>query len=268
MFWNAKNGSVRLGNTEMDYISFGKGRDILVMLPGLGDGLATVKGKAAVLALMYSVYAKNYKMYVFSRKNLISKGYSTRDMAENQARAMALLGIGPANILGISQGGMIAQHLAINHSELVKKLVLAVTPSSPNSTLTDAIDHWIKLAQQRDYKGLMIDTAERSYSPQYLKKYRFLYPLLDKIGKPKSFDRFFIQAEACVRHNALPQLESITCPTLVIGGDCDKIAGKDTCTELAGKIKNSQLHIYSGLGHGAYEEAKNFHHQVLKFLQQ
>ena len=37
MFWNAKNGHIDLDDSDMDYISFGKGRDVLVMIPGLGD---------------------------------------------------------------------------------------------------------------------------------------------------------------------------------------------------------------------------------------
>ncbi len=49
MFYHAKDGSVRAGNSEMDYITFGNGNKHLVMLPGLGDGLTTVKGKALIL---------------------------------------------------------------------------------------------------------------------------------------------------------------------------------------------------------------------------
>jgi len=38
MLLNAKNGVATIGDTEMDYISFGKGTEILIILPGLGDG--------------------------------------------------------------------------------------------------------------------------------------------------------------------------------------------------------------------------------------
>ncbi len=43
MLYNAHNRSVRVGNSEMDYVSFGNGNKNLIMLPGLGDGLSTVK---------------------------------------------------------------------------------------------------------------------------------------------------------------------------------------------------------------------------------
>ena len=69
------------------------------------------------------------KVYIFSRKSNLKYGYSTREMAKDQANAMKAIGISNAMIVGVSQGGMIAQYLAIDYPELVKKLVLAVTVS-------------------------------------------------------------------------------------------------------------------------------------------
>ena len=52
MFLNAENGSIRLADSGMDYVIFGRGETALIMLPGLGDGLRTVKGMALTMALM------------------------------------------------------------------------------------------------------------------------------------------------------------------------------------------------------------------------
>lgn len=268
MFYHARNGSVSVGNSEMDYISFGNGNRNLVMLPGLGDGLSTVKGKALVFSILYRVYAKEFTVYVFSRKNHMQEGYSTKEMAEDHAEAMAALGIPEADILGISQGGMIAQHLAAGYPGLVNKLILAVTSPKPDRIMEEVVGTWIGMAKQGNYKDLMIDTAEKSYSESYLKKYRWLYPLLGKIGKPESFGRFLIQAESCISHNAYDELDKIVCPTLVIGGDCDKIAGTTSASVIAGKIKGSSLFIYKGLGHAVYEEAKDFNGRVPGFPDQ
>lgn len=266
MFWNAKNRSINIGDTSMDYITFGKGSTNLVMIPGLGDGLTTVKGMAIPLAITYRMYAHNYKVYVFSRKNHLEEGHSIRDMAKDQAEAMRILGISKAMVLGVSQGGMIAQYLAIDYPDLVEKLVLAVTLSKQNKMIREVIENWIKFAKQGDYQGLWIDTAEKSYSENYLKKYRFLYSILGKVNKPKDFSRFLIQANACMGHDAYAELEQIKCPTLVIGGNDDKIVGGNASAELAGRIKNSELFMYKGLGHAAYEEAKDFHSRVQSFL--
>ena len=266
MFYHAKNGSVRVGNSEMDYISFGTGNRDLIMLPGLGDGLTTVKGMALVFSVLYRIYAKEFTVYVFSRKNDLQEGYTTREMAKDQAEAMAALGIAKADVIGISQGGMIAQYLAIDYPDLVDKLILAVTSAKPNEITEKVVGVWMEMAVQGNYRDLMIDTAEKSYSDSYLKKYRRLYPLLGRTGKPKNFSRFLIQAASCIAHDAYAELDKITCPTLVIGGDCDKIVGTESASVIADRINGSELFIYKGFGHAAYEEAKDFHERILNFL--
>lgn len=250
----------------MDYVVFGKGEDTLVMLPGLGDGLATVKGMAAALAFTYRMYAEKYRVYIFSRKSRMPEGYSTKDMADDQAEAMRALGIRRAKVLGVSQGGMIAQHLAADHPGLVEKLVLAVTLSGKNEMMEEALNGWIRLARQGDYKALMIDTAEKTYTEKYLRKYRLFYPALGMMGRRKSYRRFLIQARACLEHEADEKLGDIECPVFIIGGGRDKIAGREASVRMAERIKGSELYIYEELGHGAYEEAKDFNRRVLEFL--
>jgi pimeloyl-ACP methyl ester carboxylesterase len=266
MFYNAKSGNIKIENTDMDYISFGKGKKNLVMIPGLGDGLKTVKGSAIIMAIMYKLYAKDYTVYVFSRKNQLEEGYSTKDMARDQKIAMEKLGITKANFFGVSHGGMISQYIAIDYPELVEKLILAVTLSKQNETVQQTVSNWIDMAAKNDYKSLFIDTSEKTYSEKYLRKYRPFYFILGSIGKPNNFNRFIIQAKSCINHNTYNELEKINCPTLIVGGDNDLIVGKNTSEEIAGKIKNSKLIIYKGLGHGTYTEAKDFNHQVIEFL--
>ncbi len=266
MFWNAGNGNLHIDDTDMDYVTFGKGNNVLIMIPGLGDGITTVKGMAIPMAMAYRMYAKNYKVYLFSRKNRLEENASTKTMADDMAEAMKALGIQKAHVLGISQGGMIAQYLAVNYPESVEKLILAVTSPTQNALMQSVLTKWISMAEQNDYKSLIIDTAEKSYSERYLKKYRLLYPVLGKIGKPKDFIRFLIQAKSCIYHDALSELHKIICPTLIIGGGCDKIVGADASVKLAEHIRMSELFIYEKLGHAAYEEAADFHTRVLAFL--
>ena len=66
-----KNRSVKIGNTDMYYAAFGRGPKKLIALPGLSDGLATVKGKALVLSAPYKKFLKDYTVYVFSHNNSI-----------------------------------------------------------------------------------------------------------------------------------------------------------------------------------------------------
>lgn len=258
--------TVSIEHTDMDYVVFGNGSKPFVLIPGLSDGLKTVKGQAFTLSRYYKQFTKEYKLYVFSRKNQLEDGYTTRDMAKDQKRAMDKLDIKEAYVMGISQGGMVAQYLAIDYPEKVKKLILGVSVSRQNPTVQKVVKNWVKMAEAGDYGRLIIDTTEKTFTEKKIKKYRLLFPLLKRIGKPKSFNRFIIQANACLSHDAYDELEKIHCPTLVIGGDNDKVVGQNSSEEMADKIKESERIIYRGLGHGAYEEAEDFNEQVRLFL--
>ena len=76
MLWDAKNGEVAIGRTNMAYASFGHGDRVLIILPGLSDGLATVRGKALLLAKPYRRFFNQFTIYMFSRKDEMPFGYS------------------------------------------------------------------------------------------------------------------------------------------------------------------------------------------------
>lgn len=266
MIWNAKNGTVLIGNSEMNYVSFGFGKKALILLPGLSDGLTTVKGKALLLASSYTLFFKDYTVFIFSRKNDLPEDYSIREMAADQAEAMRSLGIQRAAVMGVSEGGMIAQYLAIDHPDLIEKLVITVSAPSANDTLRSVVKTWIKSANQGNHKQLMIDTAEKSYSEAYLKKYRKMFPLIGWIGKPKSYQRFLVNAKAILHFDCLDELKRITCPTLIIGGETDRIVGSPASYEMHRQIKGSELYMYEQFGHAAYEEAADFNKRVFEFL--
>ena len=268
MLWNAKNGTLNIGGNTMEYIRFGTGPRVLIMLPGLGDGLRSMKGTALPMALMYREFVKEFTVYAFSRRTALPAGFTTRDMARDQAEAMALLNIEKADIFGVSMGGMIAQHLAIDFPERVNRLILAVTSSRPNPLLNESLDEWITLAKKGDHTAFMDSNLRRMYSEDYCRKNRWMVPLIGRLTKPKSYDRFFIQADACLTHDAFAQLPCITAPTLVIGGGKDLALGPEASEEIAAVIPGSRLKLYPQWGHGVYEEEPDFNRLIMDFLRE
>lgn len=263
MFFNAKNGKI----AGAEYIRFGAGKRNLIILPGLGDGLKTVGGTALPMALMYRMFAKDFTVYMFSRREDLPAGHTTRDMAKDLADAMDALGIEKADILGVSMGGMIAQWLAIDDPERVGKLILTVTAARPNGVLEGSIKEWMEQAQAGEHTALMDSNLKRIYSDKYYRQNKWMIPLLGVLTKPKRYDRFLTLAEACLNHNAYAELASIKAPTFIIGGGRDQAIGPDAAGELAKRIPGASLKIYPQWGHGLYEEAKDFNDIVLKFLQ-
>lgn len=263
MLYNAKELKITVQNMQFDYITFGNGTKPLIMIQGLNT--RDIKGSSLSLAYMYRIFAKDYKVYLFDRRPVVQEGITVRDMATDIAQAMDKLGITNADVLGVSQGGMLAQYLAIDRPDLVNKLVLAVTLSKNNDTVKNVINNWIDMAERGSMRELVTDMAEKMYSDAYVKRYRPFLPLLTLLQKPKDVDRFIILAKACLTCEAYQLLDQIRCPVFVIGGKKDKVVTGEASEEIAEKL-GCEIYMYENLGHAAYEESKDFNLKVYNFL--
>lgn len=263
MFFKVKEATININNNSIDYITFGYGSKVLLMIQGLNTN--SIKGMGLIMALMYRCFVKDYRIYIFDRKKDISDDITVKEMADDIALALKTLNIDKVDVLGVSEGGMIAQYLAINYPHLVNKLVLALTLSRNNPMVETVIKQWIALCEAKNYKALITDMAYKMYSTKYLKLYRSFLPLLTFIQKPKDPKRFISLCKSCLTCHTYDDLDKIKCPTFVIGAKEDLIVGADASYELAHKL-NCQIYMYDNLGHAAYEEASNFNQLVYDFL--
>ena len=254
---------LQIQGQTLDYITFGSGTQPLIMIQGLNT--RGIKGAGASLAYLYRIFTKDHKVFLFDRRPDVREGITVREMAQDIALAMDALGLTKAYVLGVSQGGMIAQYLAVDRPDLVKKLVLAVTLSRNNDTVTDVVNSWISMAQQGDMGKLITDMAEKMYSDAYIRRYRPFLPLLTLVQKPKDVQRFTRLAKACLTCNTYELLDQIHCPVLVLGAEQDQVVTGAASREMAEKLGCS-IYMYDHLGHAAYEEAKDFNRRILDFF--
>lgn len=248
---------------ETEYVVFGKGAKTMVILPGLSAALSSVEKAKLGLQFSYRMFSKEFTVYVLSRKK---GGTSIADMAQDTAKTLQMLGLKDIYLLGVSQGGMLSQHIAAAYPNLVRRLVLAVTCRKSNDIVKQAADAWIAMAEQNDYLAILTSSAQKSYTAEYFKKYKPFLPLIAVLSKPKTFTHFINDANACRFHDASDC--QITCPTLVLGGGKDAVVGFQAASELAACIPHSQLHIYEMLSHSAFEQAPDFNQRVFSFFMQ
>ncbi len=263
MICHVKEKKRKIGNTEIDTITFGRGEKHLVMIQGLNT--RGIKGAGLSLALMYRIFAGDYTVHLFDRRPEIPEGFTVREMARDIAEAMDALGIKKADVFGVSQGGMIAEFLAIDRPELVNKLVLAVTLARNNETVCSVIENWITLTEKGDMRALVSDMAEKMYSDAYVRRYKPFLPLLTILQKPKDKGRFIRLCQSCLTCNAYDELDKIQCPTLVLGGRLDKVLTGRASEEIARRL-GCEVYLYDELGHAAYEEARDFNQRVFDFF--
>lgn len=263
MRMGVKEFVLRAENAEMDCIVFGRGKQPLVMIQGLNTN--GIRGAGYSLAWMYRLFSKDYRVYLFDRRKHLSEKVTVRELAADIALAMDALGLKNADVLGVSLGGMMAQVLAIERPDLVRRLVLAVTACSGNETVTETVKHWIALTERAEWRGLVEDMAWKMYSERYMRRYRPFLPLLTYVQKPKDVKRFLTLSKACLTCDTEQELHKIHCPVFVIGGKEDRVVGGNACAELAERLQ-CESYVYEGLGHAAYEEAKDFNQRVYDFL--
>lgn len=262
-FQHVKNLTLKMDNTCLDCVRFGNGKKTLVLLPGLS--FQGVRGAAVMLAFMYRIFTKEYTVYVLDKKADIPAGYTIRDMADDVAYAMKRLYLQNADVFGVSQGGMIAQYLAIDHPHLVHKLVLGVTASRCNEVMEKVIHDWIQMAEADDCGAIVTDMYVKMYSDAYSRKYRWVYPVLTRIVKLKDLNRFTTLARTCLTCESYPELHKIICPVFVIGGQQDRIVTGQASQEIA-DVLECEIYMYEDLGHAAYEEAPDYNERILEFL--
>ncbi len=247
---------------EMYYAVFGRGERTMVMVPGLN--IIDMTGTAGNLAYFYRKFAKDFTVYVFDRRKGRDEGCTIASMADDLAAAMTELGIEDAYVLGVSQGGMIAQYLAVYHPGLVKKLVLGVTAARTNPVMTEAVGTWTDMAEKGDIRGVITGSYEKMYTDKQMKTYRLILPVMMRFVKTMSAERFADHARAIYSVDIYDSLDRIKCPVLVLGAGKDRITTPEGAREIADKI-GCECRIFPDEGHAAYL-SKEFNDMVGEFF--
>lgn len=263
MLYGLIESDVDISSGKLNYIAFGTGQKNLIIIQGLN--VRDVKGTGASLTLMYKIFEKDYRVYFFDRRNVVKEGLTNWELAEDIYCAMKVLNITSADVFGVSQGGMIALALTLEHPKCINKLVLGVTSSRANENIKKVVNKWISCALNKDYITINKETFSLMYTEKYLRKYKLFMPFLIRMIKPGDFNRFAILASAIVNFDCYDRLNEIKCPVLVLGGEKDMITTAKASIEIAEKL-GCEIYMYPEFGHAAYDEAKDFNGRIYEFL--
>jgi pimeloyl-ACP methyl ester carboxylesterase len=209
--------------------------------------------------------AEGYKVYVVSRKPNLPTGYSIRDMSEDYATMIKDELGGPVDLIGLSTGGSIAQYFAVDHPELVRRLVLAMAGyclSEEGKELQRQMGDFARHRKWRTAYSRQVTGIYRRGIKKHL--FRLLMWLFGAVGAPADPSDGLVEIEAEDRHDFKDRLAEIHVPTLVIGGEEDYFYPiRDT----AAGIPNAKLILYKGLGHNTiFDHNRQFSEDILAFL--
>jgi pimeloyl-ACP methyl ester carboxylesterase len=224
---------------KMYYETYGKGEPLLIIH---GNG-----GSINNFVYQIPYFAKNYQV-ILADSRAQGKSVDPSDslsyemMTDDLNALLDNLHLKSCYVIGWSDGGINGLLLAIRHPDKVKKLAVTGANLWPDTTAVDPfIYHWAMNMNKtmRDSIAKM-----KSPTPEMKNQLKLLHLL--------SYEP----------HITVEQLHTITCPTLVIGGDHDILLPKHTML-IAQSIPNSYLWIIPNSGHSTPIFKKDQFNQVV-----
>ncbi len=223
----------------------------LLLLPWLGGSRLGWTQVAQALSDTYRVIVPDHRDTGDSERS--DEAYTLPDLADDAAALLLALNAAPAVVVGLSMGGMVAQHLAIRRPELVRALVLvSTTPggaASPPATERGRAALFLPAeleSGERARQALTLMTA-----PGFTDTHPEALELAERNARhhPMSADSYKRQFRAVRAHDAVAELASIAVPTLVLHGDADDLIPLPAGEYLAANIPGAALKVYPGTGH-------------------
>ncbi|WP_067853427.1 alpha/beta fold hydrolase [Nocardia shimofusensis] len=213
-------------------------------------------GALAPLALHRRVYAIN-------RAPGMRAGVTMAEIADDHAAALrATYGV-PVDVLGISSGGSLALQLALDHPDVVRKLVVAASASRLEAHARSAQLRYAEAAAAGK-RGLH-HMAARPHTMRGRIDKAMMW-LLDPLVRPHdpADTLAFVLAEDSF--DVTDRLSTLTAPTLVIGGESDGFYSTESFRRTADRIPDSRLVIIPGAGHMGAINHPRFAAEVTAFL--
>jgi pimeloyl-ACP methyl ester carboxylesterase len=261
--------SVREGSLSggLPYLAVGAGPP-LVVLSGLSAEHANPTGLARWFELQtLKPMAKHFTVYAVNRKPGLPAGSTIGDLAGHYAEAVAHQFPGPVSVWGISTGGSIAQQLAIDHPQLVRRLVLAATACRLSPYGREVQRRFAKLIKdgrpRRAYATLGPALAATPAGGRGFAALMWLFGGSQRTDDPSDM---LVTVAAEDAFDASPRLHRITAPTLLVAGGRDRFYTPELFRETAERIPDARLRLYQDKGHAGVMTHKPAVREIVAFL--
>src|SRR3954471_14111781 len=222
--------------------------------------------------------AAKHRIVTFDNRGVGASSGSTPTTIEEMARDAVTfirgVGFDQVDLFGFSMGGMIAQVIAQEEPQLVRKMILAGTGPAGGEgidrvTRISYLDTARGLLTHQDPKQFLFFTRTpdgRRAGKEFLAR---LEERTDDRDKAISVRSFRAQLKAIHRwgRQQPADLSSIRQPVLVVNGESDKMVPSENTIDLAGRLPNGRLVMYPDAGHGGvFQFHEDFVKRALEFL--
>ena len=189
------------------------------------------------------------------------------DFANDLAALLDHVGIKKIALVGLSIGGMIAQHFAFLYPDRLYALVLCSTGCQTNETGRKIFEDRIADVNERGIETQVDASMTRWFTPAFAAAAPATIDWVRSLYRKTSPAGFINGCRAIQELDTLDRLSSITVPTLVVPGEFDQAFPESVSKTIQSRIKNAQLKVLTGAAHiGNIEQAHQFNEILIKFL--
>jgi pimeloyl-ACP methyl ester carboxylesterase len=182
--------------------------------------------------------------------------FGTGDWADCLAGLLDVAGVGSADILGLSWGGMVAQELYRRRPERVRSLVLADTYAGWRGSLSEATTEERLATCLRDSTlppgELVPKYLPGMHSESATQEVREELAEIMSAFHPVGFRLMALSSAHCDTRDLLPE---IGVPTLLVWGEADARSPMSVANQLHAAIPGARLAVIPGAGHVSNLEA-------------
>ncbi|MEE2924587.1 MAG: alpha/beta hydrolase [bacterium] len=251
-------------HNRFPFCRFGKpdGKSI-VLIPGLTDAFRDAQQGSKMLSRQFSQLAEFFSITVISRPLDCSNSLS--QMADELWHVLSHYNTKKINLIGISMGGMLCQHLIKQYPKQFASLSLVVTGLMQDHNGKKRLRRWRDLASEKNWKTLQDETLNVIYGE---KSQTTNKSITLRITPPRSQEHFISCVEACLNHNLSESLSpKLIDKVLILGGELDPLYPPDATMRLAAEFDQT-AQILSECSHGIVGlTAKKVQSNILQFLQ-
>src|SRR5690625_3344323 len=250
-----QSGTIQLTDgAVMPYVLVGTGERRLVMVPGAGDDLQTVKDAAAQLAWTYRHRAQGYTTLFVSRRIPLPQGHAVEQHAQDYLERLDQLGWDEFLLECNSAGGPIGQVIAATSPGRVQGLVLGSTAHRFDDGAARVIRQWLQWLKTDRMGEFTWDTMVMTYRlagrVNWLKP--LAVPLLGVLARPRyGKERIINLLEELLQRDTSEYLQQTNCSTIIFAGAQAPILGPELQAEMAALIQTTDLFLVHGYLHGA-----------------
>lgn len=223
----------------------------LVHLPGLGFAHGSPTGPARVLeAALIGPLSAGHEVHWISRRVGVPAGYTLADFARDCADEIGRRFDRPMPVVGFSSGGMLAMQLALDHPEVVDRLVVVGAGARLSDAARASERRWIAhLEHGRVVEAWRELAADTTADPEGR---RLLGSALDAFGPrltPADCTDGIRVARAELDVDLLPRLPSLGVPTLLVVGTRDPSVGMGLAMRTRDAIPRAELLVLPRAAH-------------------